>query len=214
MSEEQVRILKMIEEHKISTEDGAKLLNALTAAHAAREQAAAAAETARSRRSGGDWMWGGPVPPMPPMPPSVPGPGFDPFAVDDDFPREAGRAAREAGRAARELARAATRQVRVALQESRLRDTGPLDAGDYDPTRRLVIRVTDAGNSRPTVNLQLPLGLVNFGLKVAARYIPDDAGIRVQDIREAIQRGSVGPILDVQDRSDDEPGARVEISVE
>jgi hypothetical protein len=145
--------------------------------------------------------------------------------------REAGRAARDAAREMRDRARemqdrerafgmSDSEREREAAREAaregrrRRRDTENLESEDRGPARYLCIRVTEPGNSRPTVNLQLPLGLVNFGLKVAGRYIPEKSGIQMQAISEAIQRGAIGKILDIQDGKDDDPGSRVEISVE
>ena len=96
------------------------------------------------------------------------------------------------------------------------RDTEPLES----ETRRsggprfFRIRVTDPDNERTMVNVNLPIGLINFGLKVAARYIPEDSGIDLDTITQAIQEGAVGRIIDVQEGSEDEPGTRVEIFVE
>ena len=229
MSAEQLRILKMIEERKISAEDGAKLLNALNAANAARVQAATASAQAQNRWNPGGWAWGGPtppmpptppmapMPPMPPMPPDMPGFGFDPFDAAFGKGREHERDARNREREAR----LREREARQREQESRRRrrDTEALDSETVTATgngaRYLRIRVTEAGAKHATVNVNLPISLVNFGLKLAGRYIPASSGIEMQAISEAIQSGALGKIIDVQESGDDErPGTRVEISVE
>ena len=228
MSEEQLRILKMIEERKISAEDGAKLLNAVNAANAARVQAADATAQAQTRWNPGGWAWGGPTPPMPPMPPTppmppmppmpeVPGFGFDPFDAAFGKGRERERDARNREREAR----LREREARQREQEGRRRrrDTETLDSETANPggsgVRYLRIRVTEAGAKHATVNVNLPISLVNFGLKLAGRYIPESSGIEMQAISEAIQSGALGKIIDVQESGDDDsPGTRVEISVE
>jgi hypothetical protein len=206
MSEEQLRILKMIEEKKISAEDGAKLLNALNTAQAARERAAQAQEAARTERNrwdAGGWGWGnpGPVPPTPPtgpLPPTPPMPPMDPFAF----------AFGRSGRSARDEARERRRGRR---------DTESLESEIRESTggaRFFRIKVTDAGTNHTMVNVNLPVGLINFGLKLAGRYIPEESGIDFEAVTEAIQQGAVGKIIDVQQGSEDGAGTRVEIYVD
>jgi len=121
--EERMQILKMIEEGKISAEDGAKLLAALAAGSKA-----------------------------------------------DATRREAGGSAK---------------QFRV--------------------------RVTDLTSGRNKVNINIPMSLVNVGLKMGARFAPDIEGINFDEIVAAIKSGSQGKIVDVVDEED---GERVEIYVE
>jgi hypothetical protein len=64
-------------------------------------------------------------------------------------------------------------------------------------TRRLRIRITEHG--RQVVNLNIPLGFVDAALG-AVPGISDEQGHR---IRNAIQAGQVGPILDVEDEDGD-----------
>ena len=203
MSEEQLRILKMIEEKKISAEDGAKLLNALNTAQAARERAAQAQDAARAERNrwdAGGWGWGnsGPTPPTPPVPPVPPVPPMDPFAF----------AFGRSGRSAREDARERRRGRR---------DTESLESDVRESTggaRFFRIKVSDPENDRTMVNVNLPIGLVNFGLKLASRYIPEDSGLDFEAINQAVQEGAIGKIIDVQQGTEDEPGVRVEIYVD
>ncbi|MDQ2805938.1 MAG: hypothetical protein M3Z04_03300, partial [Chloroflexota bacterium] len=174
--------------------------------------------------------WGGPTPPMPPMPPvppmppmpampampEVPGFGFDPFDAAFGKGRERERDARNREREARLREREA--RQREQEHRRRRRDTETLDS-ETVPTagspRYLRIRVTEAGAKHATVNVNLPISLVNFGLKLAGRYIPESAGIEMAAISEAIQSGALGKIIDVQESGDDEhSGTRVEISVE
>jgi polyhydroxyalkanoate synthesis regulator phasin len=55
-------------------------------------------------------------------------------------------------------------------------------------------------------------GLVNVGMRMGARFIPDaDQDIVMEDLAEALQQGMVGKIVDVVD---EEEGQRVEIFVE
>jgi len=73
------------------------------------------------------------------------------------------------------------------------------------------VRVTDLASGRNKVNINIPMSLVNVGLKMGARFAPDIEGINFDEIVAAIKSGSQGKIVDVVD---DEDGERVEIYVE
>jgi SHOCT-like protein len=123
-SEERMKILKMIEEGKVSAEDGAKLLAALT-----------------------DGRHG------------------------------------------------------QAAQSSR-----PTAAG-----RWLRIRVTDVATGRSKASVQIPLGLIDAGMKIGAHFAPEVEGVDMSNVLEAVRSGMTGKIIDV---IDDEDGEHVEIFVE
>ena len=129
--EERMKILKMIEEGKISAEEGAKLLAALRDA----------------RR--------GPGPSMPPGPPRPPGPSGS--------------------------------------------------------ARWLRIRVTDVATGRSKASVQIPLALVDAGLKIGAHFAPEVEGVDMTNVMEAVRSGVMGKIIDV---TDDEDGEHEEIYVE
>jgi hypothetical protein len=77
--------------------------------------------------------------------------------------------------------------------------------------RWLRIRVTDRPSGRTKVNVNLPIGLVDVGLKMGARFAPEMAGMDVSAIQAALKEGVQGRIIEVDDEQDDE---RVEIFVE
>jgi hypothetical protein len=77
--------------------------------------------------------------------------------------------------------------------------------------RWLRIRVTDRPSGRTKVNVNLPIGLVDVGLKMGARFAPEMAGMDVSAIQAALNEGVQGRIIEVDDEEDDE---RVEIFVE
>ncbi|MGC8855522.1 MAG: SHOCT-like domain-containing protein [Anaerolineae bacterium] len=128
-TEERMKILKMIEEGKISAEEGAKLLAALSS----------------GRR--------GPGVPTPPRPPGVAG----------------------------------------------------------GPPRWLRIRVTDVRTGRSKASVQIPLGLIDAGLKIGAHFAPEVEGVDMSNVLEALRAGVTGKIIDV---IDDEDGEHVEIFVD
>ncbi len=123
-SEERMKILKMIEEGKLSAEEGTKLLSALN----------------------------GPKTPTPPRMPGMPG--------------------------------------------------GP---------RWLRIRVTDVRTGRSKASVQIPLALVDAGMKIGAHFAPEVEGVNMSNVMEALRSGVTGKIIDV---TDEEDGEHVEIYVE
>ena len=79
--------------------------------------------------------------------------------------------------------------------------------GAAGSARYIRIRVTDGITGHQKVALNIPTGLVHFGL----RFVPDEAGLHVDAIRDAIDSEMVGRIVDVLD---DDGGQRVEIFIE
>ena len=126
-SEERMKILKMIEEGKLSAEEGTKLLSALSSSRA----------------------------PTPPRPPGMPGISGGP--------------------------------------------------------RWLRIRVTDVRTGRSKASVQIPLALVDAGMKIGAHFAPEVEGVNMANVMEALRSGVTGKIIDV---TDEEDGEHVEIYVE
>jgi hypothetical protein len=125
-SEERMKILKMIEEGKISAEEGARLLGALSEA----------------RR-------GAPPPPRPP--------------------------------------------------------------GMVGSPRWLRIRVTDTRTGRSKASVQIPVALVDAGMKIGAHFAPEVEGVDMPNVMDAVRMGVTGKIIDLVDEVD---GEHVEIFVE
>ena len=123
-SEERMKILKMIEEGKLSAEEGTKLLTALS-----------------EKR-----------PPVPPRAPGMPG-----------------------------------------------------------APRWLRIRVTDVRSGRSKASVQIPLALVDAGMKIGAHFAPEVQGVDMSNVLDAVRSGMTGKIIDV---TDEEDGEHVEIYVE
>ena len=103
----------------------------------------------------------------------------------------------------------------AALDETRKPGRGPMTPpvppGAPSPARWLRIRETDAVTEKSKVNVTIPMGLVNVGLKMGARFAPETEGLDWQQVSDAINSGMVGKIIDVVD---DEDGEHVEIYVE
>ena len=73
------------------------------------------------------------------------------------------------------------------------------------------VRVTDVQTGRNKVNVNIPMGLVNVGIKMGARFAPEIEGAQFDSIMDAVRKGQLGKIMDI---TDDEDGERVEIFVE
>jgi hypothetical protein len=86
----------------------------------------------------------------------------------------------------------------------------PLKGSSSNP-RWFRVRVTDTVSGRNKVNVNIPFGLVNVGLKMGARFVPDMEEGQLQELMVAIRSGKQGKVIDVMD---EESGERVEIFVE
>lgn len=75
----------------------------------------------------------------------------------------------------------------------------------------LRIRVTDTRSGRSKASVQIPLALVDAGLKIGAHFAPEVEGVDMSNVMEALRSGMTGKIIDV---TDDEDGEHVEIYVE
>ncbi len=73
------------------------------------------------------------------------------------------------------------------------------------------VRVTDLATGRNKVNVNIPIGLVNVGMRLGARFAPNLDGTQIEEIVRAAKSGAQGRIADVEDVED---GERVEIFIE
>ena len=73
------------------------------------------------------------------------------------------------------------------------------------------VRVTDIASGRKKVDVNIPMGLVNVGIKMGAKFAPEIDGAQYESVMEAVRAGQQGKILDVFDEED---GEHVEIFVE
>lgn len=84
----------------------------------------------------------------------------------------------------------------------------PVSGGD---TRWFRVRVTDLATGKTKVNVNVPMGLVNVGLKMGARFAPNLDQEQMEALAEALKTGAMGKIVDV---TNEEDGEHVEIFVE
>lgn len=97
-----------------------------------------------------------------------------------------------------------------ALDQNRGGETAVPLKGASKP-RWFRVRVTDLHSGRNKVSVNIPMGLVNVGIKMGARFVPETEGVEFQQIMAAIRSGQQGKVMDVLN---EEEGERIEIFVE
>lgn len=93
----------------------------------------------------------------------------------------------------------------VTKAERKRASTSPVEG------RWLRVRVTDMDSGKTAVNVNLPVSLVNVGLRMGARFVPEMEGVSMNELDEAIRRGVTGKIIDIVDEQERQ---RVEVYVE
>ncbi|GAB4407109.1 MAG: hypothetical protein OHK0052_28020 [Anaerolineales bacterium] len=73
------------------------------------------------------------------------------------------------------------------------------------------VRVTDTKTGKTKTSVNIPLGLMEWGLHIGAQYAPEVAGLDMEQLTEILQSGAMGKIVDVIDEED---GEHVEIFIE
>jgi hypothetical protein len=76
----------------------------------------------------------------------------------------------------------------------------------------LRVKVTDTVTGRTKVNVNLPLGLMDAGIRIGAQFAPELQGVNLEQVISEVRAGgTTGKIIDVVDEED---GDHVEIFVE
>jgi hypothetical protein len=70
--------------------------------------------------------------------------------------------------------------------------------------RFLHVRVTDLTSGKTRVNVHLPVGVINTGIKIGAQFSPEIEGIDKKQLMEMVNAGECGQIADVMDEKDHE----------
>ncbi|MCQ3936352.1 MAG: hypothetical protein DPW18_04815 [Chloroflexi bacterium] len=99
----------------------------------------------------------------------------------------------------------------AALSDSRKGVPTPPRPPSAGGARMLRVRVTDTRTGRSKASVQIPLALVDAGLKIGAHFAPEVQGVDMSNVMEALRMGVTGKIIDV---TDEEDGEHVEIFVE
>ena len=97
------------------------------------------------------------------------------------------------------------------LSENRRPTPGDRVPRGFGGVRWLRVRVTDVATGRAKATVQLPLNLLDAGMKIGAHFAAEINGVDMGTIMEALKSGMTGKIIDVIDEKD---GEHVEIFVE
>lgn len=73
------------------------------------------------------------------------------------------------------------------------------------------VRITDTDSGKTRVNVRLPLGMVNAGIRMGMRFSPEVEGLDTARLAEALAAGETGQIMDIYD---DQDGEHVEVYIE
>jgi hypothetical protein len=73
------------------------------------------------------------------------------------------------------------------------------------------VRVTDLQSGKTKTSVNIPLGLMEWGMQIGAQFAPEVKNISLDKISEMLQTGVEGKIVDVIDEAD---GEHVEIFIE
>jgi len=73
------------------------------------------------------------------------------------------------------------------------------------------VRVTNLATNLQKANVTIPVSLIDVGLRLGTRLVPQIRGSALEDLLRAIESGTTGRLLDLQDL---EEGERVEIFAE
>ncbi len=98
-----------------------------------------------------------------------------------------------------------------ALSENRRGPNPPMPPRSPGAARWLRVRVTDVVTGRSKATVQIPLALLESGMKIGAHFAPEVEGVDMPTFMEALRSGMTGKIVDVVDEKD---GEHVEIFVE
>jgi hypothetical protein len=97
-----------------------------------------------------------------------------------------------------------------ALSEGKKPPRGPLSRSPGDQ-RWFRVRVTDLTTGRTKTSVNIPLGLMEWGMQIGAQFAPEVANLNMEQLHEMLQSGIQGKIVDVIDEED---GEHVEIFIE
>lgn len=91
------------------------------------------------------------------------------------------------------------------------RRTGGAADGEAVEAHFLRVNVTDLESGKAIVNVRLPISLVDVGIRMGARFVPDIDDIDSEELMQGIRQGKLGKIIDVESP---ESGEHVEVYLE
>ncbi len=98
----------------------------------------------------------------------------------------------------------------AAIEAPRRREQQPtrVDQGGPNWFR---VKVTDMVTGKSRASVSIPIGLMDWGLKIGAQFAPEVSDVNMTQLSEILRSGVDGKIIDVIDEED---GEHVEIFVE
>ena len=73
------------------------------------------------------------------------------------------------------------------------------------------VRVTDLVSGKTKVSVNIPFGLMEWGMQIGAQFAPEVADLDFEQLKEMLESGVEGKVVDVIDEED---GEHVEIFIE
>ena len=97
-----------------------------------------------------------------------------------------------------------------ALSEDKKTSWSPATRASGEP-RWFRVRVTDLVSGKTKVSVNIPFGLMEWGLQIGAQFAPEVGDLDFEQLKEMLQSGVEGKVIDVIDEED---GEHVEIFIE
>ena len=97
-----------------------------------------------------------------------------------------------------------------ALSENKKTSRSPATRAPGEP-RWFRVRVTDLVSGKTKVSVNIPFGLMEWGLQIGAQFAPEVGDLDFEQLKEMLQSGVEGKVIDVIDEED---GEHVEIFIE
>ena len=97
-----------------------------------------------------------------------------------------------------------------ALGESQ-KSTRPSATRTAGEPRWFRVRVTDLVTGKSKVSVNIPFGLMEWGMQIGAQFAPEVADLDLGELKEMLNSGVEGKVIDVIDEED---GEHVEIFIE
>ncbi len=92
-----------------------------------------------------------------------------------------------------------------ALTQSRAKRRGQKGEQPGAPEVRFMrVCVTDCDSGKQKVNVNVPISLIEVGLRMGARFVPDMDEFDFEEVRESIQMGMHGKVVDIESDDSDE----------
>ena len=115
------------------------------------------------------------------------------------------------GKITAEMAAELLKALDSSTRKAEVEDRSTMGISSKGGGRYFRVRVSDTDTGRARVNIRLPIGMINAGIRMGMRFSPEIEGLDAARMAEAIASGETGKIMDVYD---DEDGEHVEVFIE